>query len=103
MNADRRNRLKKVRRQLDAIKREIESLKAEGGEAFVSDLERAVSSIEEALRKIDLTVWSDEATEPVDVAQVTFETWLKEEMRGGVLYMYCGRLQPRTKRPATSG
>jgi hypothetical protein len=45
MNADRRNRLKKVRRQLDAIKREIESLKAEGGEAFVSDLERAVSSI----------------------------------------------------------
>jgi hypothetical protein len=87
MNAGRRNKLAKVRRRLYAIKRETESLRVDNQEALVSDLERVVSSMEEALRKIDLTVECDEATEPIDVAQMTFGTWLKEEMCNGVVCM----------------
>jgi hypothetical protein len=86
MNADRRNKLEKVRRRLYAIKRQTESLKLGDREAFVSDLESAVASIEEALRKIDFSVVCEEATEPIDEVQMVFEAWWKNEMRKGIYY-----------------
>lgn len=84
MNKDRRSKLEKLRRQLDDIKGEIESLKDEGHDAFVEELESAVAGIEGAIGNIHPALEADHAGTVIDMTQMTFSAWLKEEMRKGV-------------------
>lgn len=73
-----------MRGHLDAIKHEIESLKDGEQDAFVEGLESAAASIEEVIKKIRPVVEREDADAAIDLAQVTFGAWLKEEMRKGV-------------------
>jgi hypothetical protein len=84
MNKDRRNKLEKLRRQLDDIKGEIGSLKDGGQDAFVEELESAVASVEGAIGNICPAIERDDAGTAIDLAQMTFGAWLREEMRKGV-------------------
>ncbi|MDX6464727.1 MAG: hypothetical protein QOJ51_4839 [Acidobacteriaceae bacterium] len=73
-----------MRRQLDDIKGEIESLKDGEQDAFVEKLESAVAKVEDAIGTISPAVERDDAGTAIDMAPMTFGSWLKEEMRKGV-------------------
>jgi len=84
VNKEGRRKLEKLRGHLDAIKREIDSLKSGEQDAFVEGLESASASIEDVIEKIRPVVEREDAGAAIDMAQMTFGAWLKEEMRKGV-------------------
>jgi hypothetical protein len=86
MNRNRRTTAERLRRLLDRIKGEVESLKVEGQSVCVEQLERGVVSIELALENLCRPVEPDYAGTTIDVAQMTFEVWRKQETRKGVAF-----------------